>query len=96
MPTFFDGFTDLQSVNDTYPLAQITPEEIVYAGYIVEDYTGYSLVVWVRDGQWFENNDSHCSCNELGIWLPEMTLPDALLIRQGWPGLSDAVRERTA
>lgn len=94
MAKYYDGFTDYASL----PYAgQIPPEDdIVYAGYTYEDYTGSALIVFTKDGEWWENNDGHCSCYGLEEWAPEKTSREALLMRQGWPGLHEALDERPA
>lgn len=85
----FDSYADLPYGEDNP-----TEAELVYAGYTYEDYSGAALIVYMRDGQWFENNDGHCSCYGLEDWRPEATTPEALLIRKGWPGLAEAVNAR--
>lgn len=81
---------------DDIPYGDRTPAEaeIVYAGYTYEAYSGAAIVVFTRDGKWFQNNDWHCSCNGLEEWAPEETSPDAVAMTQGWPGLAEAVAER--
>lgn len=94
MATYYDEWTSRADVVNDYGTNTPTDEEIVYAGYTYEDYSGNAIVVFVRDGHWFENNDGHCSCNGLEHWTPEVTTPEALLIRNGWPGLVEAVVAR--
>lgn len=70
----------------------VPPEDdIVYAGYTYEDYSGAALVVFRRDGKLFEVNDSHCSCYGLEDWDPEETSVEALKKRGGWPGLAETL-----
>ena len=67
---------------------------IVYACYQGGGYDGEAIIVW-KDGRfWFENSDSHCSCNGLENWSPEATTAKALLMRQDhkWLGLRMAVK----
>lgn len=64
-------------------------DNVVYAGYTYEDYSGDALVVYLKDGELYENNDSHCSCYGLECWHPEKTSVEALRMRQGWPGLQE-------
>lgn len=85
---YYDGFSDFASLPHEYKVAE---HEVVYAGYSCEDYEGSAIVVFVRDGKLFENNDGHCSCNGLENWEPEETSAEALMIRNGWPGLAEAV-----
>src|SRR5436190_5375054 len=91
---YYDGF----SSHDDLPYGEDNPSpgEVVYAGYTYEDYSGSALVVFVRDGAWFENHDSHCSCYGLECWRPEGALPEAIAKYEGWPGLAEAVRNRLA
>jgi hypothetical protein len=93
MAKYYDQWADRDGVVADY--RENTPPEtdIVYAGY-TEDYSGSALVVFVRDGHVFENNDSHCSCNGLEDWNPELTSVRALRMREGWPGLHEALDER--
>lgn len=68
-----------------------TDAEVVYASYTFEGYEGSAIIVFRRDGKWFENNDSHCSCHGLEDWRPEETSLEALRIRRGWDGLQAAI-----
>ena len=94
--TYFGDFAS----HDDLPYGENNPkpEEVVYAGYTYENYSGYAIIVYRRDGKWHENNDGHCSCYGLEDWRPEETTPEALLIRPvgSWPGLHDAVRRAIA
>lgn len=96
MATFYDNWKTREDVVRDYAAQTPTEDELVYAGYTYEGYEGAALVVFVRDGQWFENHDYHCSCYGLENWSPEGTTPAAILMRPetDWPGLHDAVRER--
>jgi hypothetical protein len=68
----------------------LAEEEIVYAGYTDEDYSGSAIVVFLKDGKLYENHDSHCSCYGLDAWSPELTRKEAVLMRaEGWPGLAE-------
>lgn len=91
--TYYDQWGSYEDVTKDYGV-QLPPEsQIVYAGYTYEDYSGSALVVWCDDkGQWWENNDGHCSCYGLECWGPEATDPRALLMRNGWVGLHEAVK----
>jgi hypothetical protein len=92
---YYDEWTDYASVVADY--GENTPPEdsIVYAGYTYEDYSGAALIVFVKDGTLYENNDGHCSCYGLESWEPEETSRETLLMRQGWPGLHEALAEAT-
>lgn len=71
-----------------------TEDELVYARYDSYNYEGDAIIVFVRDGVWYENNDGHCSCNGLDQWAPEVTSPEALLLRTKQVDLCAAVRAR--
>lgn len=85
----FGGYGDLP-----YGADNPAPDEVVYAGYTYEAYDGSAIVVFVRDGQWFENHDGHCSCYGLENWKPETAMPEAVMKYEGWPGLAEAVQRK--
>lgn len=89
MAVYYDEF----SSHSDLPYGDNNPKEsqLVYAGYTYEDYSGSALIVFVREGKWYENNDGHCSCYGLDEWAPEETSREALLMRTHWPGLIEAV-----
>ena len=58
-----------------------TDEEIIFASYHVDGYEGGAFVLFWRDGQLYEVNSSHCSCNGLE-WDPEPTTWAALAARR--------------
>ena len=95
--TYYDGWNDYDSVKGEYGNSASFPQEedVIYAGYSCEYYEGSAIVVFVKDGKIYENNDGHCSCNGLDIWSPEETDAPTLLMREGWPGLADAVTRYT-
>ena len=88
---YYDQWSSRDDVVLDYGENTPLEESIVYAGYTYEDYNGDALVVFVKDGKLFENNDGHCSYYGLENWSPEETSREALLMRQGWPGLHEAV-----
>lgn len=60
-----------------------TDNEILYAGYEYQDYSGSAFVLYERDGKLYEVNGSHCSCYGLeGQWRPEETSWAALAMRE--------------
>lgn len=91
-PVYYDEWSSYDDVKTAYP--ELPPEDqIVFAGYTYEDYSGNALVVWVdEDGQWWENDDGHCSCNVLEHWEPEKTLLEAVTKYKHWPGLLEAIQ----
>jgi len=93
MKKYYDEWTCWEDVKADCHENTPSEDEIVYAGYTYEDYSGDALVVFVRDGKIFENNDGHCSCHGLECWEPEETSVGALRMRKGWPGLTEALGE---
>lgn len=91
MSKYYDEWTDRDFVVDSYGEDTPLENEILYAGYTYEDYSGAALVVFHRNGKLSENNDYHCSCYGLERWQPEETVAEALLRRKGWPGLHEAM-----
>lgn len=84
---YYDIWSSRADVVNDYGNNTPSEDELVYAGYTYEDYSGNAIVVFVRDGKWYENHDGHCSCYGLENWSPEETTPEAILMRpaDGWP-----------
>jgi hypothetical protein len=60
-----------------------TLDQIIIAEYTYESYEGSVFVLFERDGQLYEVNGSHCSCNGIeGQWSPEATTWEALYMRR--------------
>ena len=91
MATYRDEWKTYEDVLGDYGDNLPPEDDIVYAGYTYEDYSGSALIVFRKDGKLFENNDGHCSCHGLEHWAPEETSVEALRMRQGWPGLHEAL-----
>jgi hypothetical protein len=91
MAKYYDEWTSYDEMAMDYGKNAPTADEVIYAGYSYQDYNGSAIIVFARDGKLYENNDGHCSCNGLGDWLPEETSVEALLMRDYWPGLHEAV-----
>ena len=89
MAIYHDGFARYEDL----PYGDNLPPRhaIIYAWYETQDYDGHALIVFLRDGEMWENNDGHCSCDGLVKWEPERTTRGALLMRTGWPGLAEAL-----
>ncbi len=91
MAIYYDEWQKYSDVVLDYG-GSVPPEaDIVFAGYTYEDYAGSAIVVFMREGKLFENNDSHCSCFGLEAWEPEETSREALIMREEWPGLHEAI-----
>lgn len=66
-------------IPDDFP----SEEEILFAYYGREYYTGSAFVLFQRNGKLYEVNGSHCSCYGLeNQWEPEETSWDALAMRK--------------
>jgi hypothetical protein len=57
-------------------------ENILFASYGTDNYSGDAFVLFEQDGRLYEVNGSHCSCVGLeGQWSPEETTLEALAHR---------------
>jgi hypothetical protein len=81
----YDGFevTHKQAI-------EISQLNIIVAAYTYENYSGDAFVLYEKDGQLYEVNDSHCSCNGLRNWSPEHTSIDAVMLREDSDGVWEA------
>ena len=68
---------------------------VVYACYETGSYEGGWCVIYVKDGQWYVDEGSHCSCNEPS-WSPTATTPEYLLSKDFGPYLCDEARIKAA
>lgn len=56
--------------------------KILFAVYNNENYEGYAMVIYAKNGKLYEAHGSHCSCHGLEEqWSPEETSVDALKVR---------------
>jgi hypothetical protein len=79
-----DGFSGPQDVIDQFnaPDDALTGATVFYASYTYEDYSGYAVVVFEKDGKLWEVHGSHCSCHGLeGQWDLEETNWEAIAMR---------------
>lgn len=61
---------------------EIAEVEFIYASYTYESYNGEAVVIYKKDGAFFEVHGSHCSCYGLeGQWNPEEVPAEALIHR---------------
>lgn len=74
-----------EEIDKVYKEFQVDPlpGKILYAFYDIEEYTGYSYVLYRdEDGELWEVEGSHCSCNGLeGQWSPGKATVEYLLLR---------------
>lgn len=47
-----------------------TEEECVYVNFYGGSYSEGYRIIWRRDGQWYDAEDDHCSCNGFGGFMP--------------------------
>ncbi len=60
-----------------------TDDEVIVAAYEYEDYSGDAIVLFRRDGKFYEVNGGHCSCYGLeDQWSPEETSIEAIRMRR--------------
>jgi hypothetical protein len=69
------------------------PNEVLFASYGGVSYEGNAIVIFVKDGKLYENQDGHCSCNGLVCWKPEETSLKALAMRDKSTFLGDHDQE---
>lgn len=81
---FLGNWEDEQDIINDFELEQnaLNGAFVLLAEYNYQDYEGSAFVLFERDGQLYEVNGGHCSCNGLeGQWEPEETTADALVHR---------------
>lgn len=80
----FESRADIQKQfqeNDNTKLFP-TEDEILFAVYDYEDYSGSAQVVFTRDGKLYEVQGGHCSCNGLEEqWEPSEVTAESLEMR---------------
>ena len=96
MPMYFGNWTDYESMVESWGKVVKTPfptkEDVLFASYGSEWYSGDAIVVFTHGGELYEVNGGHCSCyglSETGYfggsesqWSPEKTSWEALSIRK--------------
>lgn len=89
-----------ESCGEAYETAragELADDEVIYAEYTYEDYSGRAWVLYQRGGTLYEAFGSHCSCHGLeGQWEPEETTLEAIMMRplEGWLVPADQLRAR--
>jgi hypothetical protein len=68
-----------------------TEDEVVFAAYGLEEaYSGSAIVIFEKNGELFENQGGHCSCNGLeDQWQPGKVTWEALALRLPKDGRQD-------
>lgn len=81
MEKFLGLFGDKQDVAKEFGIDKV-PGLVVVAAYEYEEYSGDAYVLYIHEGKILEVFGSHCSCYGLeNQWEPELTTPEALLMR---------------
>ena len=81
---YYEYFTCIEDIINNFYISEedLKNCEIIYAAYDCPPYEGYAHVIFIKDGNLYEVNGSHCSCYGLeGQWVPEETSLAALLFR---------------
>ena len=82
---FFEGeFDEAEDVFSAFLCDEADREgvDILYAEYENGGYDGTAFVIFLKNGELFEVNASHCSCHGLGDqWYPEETSWEDLQFR---------------
>jgi len=74
---FAAGWSD---VRREFDMTDAEPEQVIYASYEYENYSGYADVLYRNGESYFYASGSHCSCYGLeGQWEPEEVSREALL-----------------
>ncbi len=69
---YFEFFTNEDSILSNFSIPRINGT-ILVAYYNYEEYSGEAFVLFESEGQLYEVNASHCSCNGLEEqWMPEL------------------------
>lgn len=69
---YFELFNDWDDIKKEYEMNDEKPEEVLFAYYSYESYSGDSFVLYRNADKYYINEGSHCSCYGLeGQWTPE-------------------------
>jgi hypothetical protein len=83
---YFGSLTSVNDINKTWnlgPNEALTDDQIIVATMDEGSYEGSAFVLFQNMGKLYEFADSHCSCDGWGVWNPELTTFEAILIRKG-------------
>lgn len=82
MSVYLEEFKSKEDIENAYACKIPDDAEILLAYYGYGSYCGASFVIYRQNGNLYEVNGSHCSCNGLeGQWEPEETTVTALRMR---------------
>lgn len=72
MNIYNDIFESWKDVQKEYQITDPEPDQVLYATYTYENYSGDSLVIYRNDDKYYLVTAAHCSCNGLeNAWIPE-------------------------
>ena len=74
----FENYQDMVRQIDRFPEDGPKDEDILFAGYTDEDYSGTATILFRKDGQIWEESDNHCSCNGLEWQNPGLVTAESL------------------
>jgi hypothetical protein len=103
---YFELFTDYEQMMEEWGGGKKAPipteDEVLFAWYAYEDYSGDAFVLFQHDGKLYEVNGGHCSCYGLSEasysgeqssqWGPEETTWEALAMRK-FSGMTNPAHE---
>ena len=82
---YFGMFKNITDVQQAFHLADcmiLPTDDVLFAAYLEGSYSGWARVLFVRGGQLYEVDASHCSCYGLeGQWDPQEVSWDQLAMR---------------
>lgn len=71
MEKYEDRFCDWEDIQHEFRMDEPKPDEVIYASYTYENYSGSAIVIYRRGEKFYVNQGGHCSCNGLeGQWDP--------------------------
>ncbi len=69
---YLGKFTSWEDVVNSFSKDVPEPDEVLFAKYTYEDYSGFASVLYPKGNKYYLNECSHCSCYGLeGQWNPE-------------------------
>lgn len=69
---YIDLFSDWKDVQSNFTTDEKEPDEVIFAAYKYEDYSGDAVVAYRNGETYYLNEGSHCSCYGLeDQWQPE-------------------------